>query len=66
MSFAQDAGLFVYQVDVNADRLLLMRMSEGDFREASFLDQRLLQPAAGQAQRAMQWGDWSVIAPQTE
>ncbi|MGB3472779.1 MAG: hypothetical protein WBA51_18330, partial [Erythrobacter sp.] len=41
------------------------RLSEADFRDASFLDQRLLQAQPGQQQRAMQWGDWSVIAPQT-
>ncbi|MGB3473084.1 MAG: hypothetical protein WBA51_19895, partial [Erythrobacter sp.] len=65
MSFASDASLFVYQIDAANDRLLLTRLSEADFRDASFLDQRLLQAQPGQQQRAMQWGDWSVIAPQT-
>lgn len=65
MTFASDPSLFVHQIDVASDRLLLMRLSEDDLRAASFLDQRLLQPEAGQPQRAMQWADWSVIAPQT-
>ncbi len=66
MSFAQDAGLFVHQVDLAGDRLLLMQMTEADFSSASFLDTRLVQPEPGQQPRAMQWGDWNVIAQQTE
>jgi len=65
MSFASDASLFVHQIDATNDRLLLTQLSEADFRDASFLDQRLLQAQVGQQQRAMQWGDWSVIAPQS-
>ena len=57
MSFASDASLFVHQLDIANDRLLLMRVSEADLRSASFLDQRLIQPEPGQQQRAMQWGD---------
>jgi hypothetical protein len=64
MSFASDPSLFVHQLDVAGDRLLLMRVGEDELKAASFLDQRLIQPEPGKPQRAMQWGDWSVIAPQ--
>jgi len=66
MSFNSDAGLFVHQMDVTNDRLLLMRLSEADLCAASFLDQRLLQAEPGKPQRAMQWAEWSVIADQTQ
>ncbi len=70
MTFASDASLFVHQMDVANDRLLLMQVSEAELRAASFLDQRLLQADPGAAQgspalRPMQWGSWNVIAPQT-
>ncbi len=65
MSFALDAGLFVHQMDVANDRLLLVQMTQADFRSASFLDSRLIQAQPGQQPRAMQWGDWDVIAHQT-
>ena len=66
MSFATDPGLFVHQMDVARDRLLLTQVGEEDLRAASFLDQRLLAPKPGEPPRAQQWADWSVIAPQTE
>lgn len=66
MTLASDPSLFVHQLDVATDRLLLMRVSEDDLRAASFLDQRLLEPQQGKPQRAMQWADWSTIEPQTE
>ncbi len=66
MTFASDPSLFVHQMDVAHDRLLLMRVSEDDLRAASFLDQRLLEPEQGKQQRAMQWADWSTIEPQTQ
>lgn len=66
MTFASDPSLFVHQMDIAHDRLLLMRVSEDDLRAASFLDQRLIEPQPGKPQRAMQWADWSTIAPQTE
>ncbi|MEO0872203.1 MAG: hypothetical protein AAFY19_09655, partial [Pseudomonadota bacterium] len=66
MSFASDPSLFVHQLDYADDRLLLVRVSEDDFRAASFLDQRLLQAEPGQPQRAMQWHDWSAVAAHTE
>ena len=64
MSFASDPSLFPFQLDIAGDRLLMMRVSEDEFKAASFLDQRLTQSETGKPQRAMQWGDWSVIAPQ--
>ncbi|MEM6826666.1 MAG: hypothetical protein AAF553_01845 [Pseudomonadota bacterium] len=66
MSFASDPSLFVHQIDVAHDRLLLMRVGEEDLRAASFLDQRLLEAKPGETPRARQWADWSTIAPQTE
>lgn len=70
MSFAHDAGLFVHQIDLASDRALLVAMNEADYRAASFLDNRLLQPqpgAAGSAptQRPMQWAGWNDLAAQT-
>ncbi|MFU7528263.1 hypothetical protein [Qipengyuania sp. ASV99] len=70
MSFALDAGLFVHQIDLASDRALLVAMSEADYRAASFLDNRLLQPQPGTAgaqpiQRPMQWAGWSDLAAQT-
>lgn len=64
MSFSQDAGLFVHQLDIASDRALLVTMSEADYRAASFLDNRLLQPSAGQAQRRMQWAECSSLKAQ--
>lgn len=65
MTFASDPSLFVHQLDVANDRVLLTRVPEADFRAASFLDQRLLQAAPGQQQRAAQWAQWDTIAAQT-
>ncbi|MDJ0977953.1 MAG: hypothetical protein QNI87_05400 [Erythrobacter sp.] len=66
MSFASDPSLFVHQMDTARDRLLLMRVTEDELRAASFLDQRLVQTPPGEAKRAMQWGDFATIAPQTD
>lgn len=65
MSFASDPSLFVHQMDVASDRLLLMQVSEDDLRAASFLDQRLLEPQPGVQPRPRQWADFSHIAGQT-
>ena len=66
MSFATDPSLFVHQMDVASDRLMLMKVEESDLRAASFLDQRLLEAKPGEQPRARQWGDFAHIAPQTE
>ena len=50
MQFAQDAGLFSQQLDIPNDRVLLVAMTQADYESASFLDNRLLQPAGGQTQ----------------
>lgn len=66
MSFASDPSLFVHQMDVNSDRLMLMKVEEEELRAASFLDQRLLEAKPGEQPRARQWGDFAHIASQTE
>lgn len=66
MSFATDPSLFVHQMDVNTDQLMLMKVEEEELRAASFLDQRLLEAKPGEQPRAWQWGDFAHIAPQTE
>ena len=37
---------FPHQFDIANDRVALLRMSEADYRAASFLDQRALRPGA--------------------
>ncbi len=66
MTFATDPSLFVHQMDVNSDQLMLMKVEEEDLRAASFLDQRLLEAKPGGQPRARQWGDFTHIASQTE
>ena len=56
MTFAHDAGLFPHQIDIAADRVLLVSLSEQDYRDASFLDARLLE-----RQRPMQWAAWREL-----
>ncbi|TNE42973.1 MAG: hypothetical protein EP341_11625, partial [Sphingomonadales bacterium] len=56
MDFVHSAGLFCFQLDVGGNRVLLVQLSEQEYREASFLDNRLLQQ-----QRPMQWVDWAQI-----
>lgn len=57
MDFVDGAGLFTQQLDIGGDRVLLVQMSEQDYNDASFLDNRLLQQ-----QRPMQWVDWSALS----
>lgn len=66
MTFASDPSLFVHQMDVNSDQLMLMKVEEEELRAASFLDQRLLEAKPGEQPRAWQWGEFAHIAPQTE
>lgn len=40
-AIASDAGAFPYQLDLVQRRALFVRLGEGDFRSASFLDERL-------------------------
>lgn len=55
MSFASNAGLFPHQLDIINDRVLLVELTEQAYRDASFLDQRLLD------QQPMQWASWAQL-----
>lgn len=56
-TFAQGPSWFPQQLDVAGDRVLLVQMSEADYRDASFLDQRMLTPAS-----KPQWAAWEELA----
>ena len=45
--FAADAGLLPHMADLANDRMLVAQLGEGDYRSASFLDQRLLTDRIG-------------------
>lgn len=48
---------FPHQLDTANDRVALLRMSEADYRAASFLDQRALRPGA-----EMRVAEWKALA----
>src|SRR3546814_17403385 len=52
---------FPHQIDLATDRVVLLRMSEADYRAASFLDQRALRPGA--EMRAVEWKALSDDVP---
>ncbi|SNS10425.1 hypothetical protein SAMN06295912_101362 [Sphingomonas laterariae] len=54
--FRSSAELFVQSVDLAGDRLLVQRMAEVDYAQASFLDQRILTEG-----RARQWFGWDEV-----
>jgi hypothetical protein len=54
--FRASPELFVQMLDSAQDRVLLAEMTEQDYRNASFLDQRILGPA-----RPCQWASWGEI-----
>ncbi len=56
MEFSRNASLFAHQIDIAQNRVLLVRLTEKDYREASFLDQRLLTQ-----DRPMQWAEWAAL-----
>jgi hypothetical protein len=56
-AFAQGPSWFPQQLDAAGDRVLLVHMSEANYREASFLDQRMLTP-----QSKPQWAAWDELA----
>lgn len=56
MAFDRTAGLFPHQLDILNDRVLLVPLGEQEFRDASFLDQRLLTQT-----RQMHWADWAEL-----
>src|SRR4051812_21268832 len=55
--FRGGAGFFVHMLDAAQDRLLVTALPEAAYREASFLDQRILAD-----DRPRQWLDWSDLA----
>lgn len=57
MSFANKAGLFAHQLDLATDQVLLVGLTEQDYRDASFLDARILTP-----NRQSQWHSWGQLA----
>ncbi|WP_109357099.1 hypothetical protein [Sphingorhabdus sp. EL138] len=62
--FSQDARLLPHLVDLPSDQVLLSHLTEGDYRKASFLDQRIITP---QLQRQLvPWSELSAVdMPQT-
>lgn len=55
-SFTQDASLFPHLLDVVSDRVMLSRLSERDYQNASFLDQRIVTDTA-----SGQWVPWHEL-----
>lgn len=55
--FRSSPALFVQNLDVHSDRILLAAVREPDFHQASFLDQRLLTP-----ERPREWIAWAAAA----
>ncbi|MEW4466856.1 hypothetical protein AB1K62_03375 [Parasphingorhabdus sp. JC815] len=55
--YIQDAGLLPHLVDLPTDQILLSRLTEEDYRKASFLDQRIVTP-----QLRRQFVPWSEVS----
>lgn len=55
--FPLDAALLPFLVDTQKDQVMLVRLSEEDYRNISFLDQRIITP-----QLPRQWVDWNEIS----
>lgn len=55
-AFAQGPVWFPQQMDAATDRVLLVRMDEAGYRQASFLDQRMLTQ-----QSQPQWAEWTEL-----
>ncbi len=55
--FPVDAALLPFLMDVNADQVMLVRLSEDDYRNISFLDQRIVTP-----QLPRQLVDWNELS----
>lgn len=54
--FSADAGLLPHMADLANDRVLVALLAEGDYRTASFLDQRLLTDGIGR-----EWMAWDIL-----
>ena len=54
--FAADASLLPHMADLTNDRVLIALLGEGDYRAASFLDQRLLTDRIGR-----EWKPWDAL-----
>lgn len=54
--FAADASLLPHMADLANDRVLVAQLSQGDYRGASFLDQRLLTDRIGR-----EWLPWAAL-----
>lgn len=54
--FAADAGLLPHMADLASDRVLVALLGEADYRNASFLDQRLLTDRIGR-----EWMEWDAL-----
>jgi hypothetical protein len=54
--FAADASLFPHMADLTNDRVLVAQIAEGDYRSASFLDQRLITDRVGR-----EWVPWTAL-----
>lgn len=55
-AFARGPAWFPQQMDAATNRVLLVRMAEEDYRQASFLDQRMLT-----RQSQPQWAEWAEL-----
>jgi hypothetical protein len=55
--FAADAALLPHMADLANDRVLVALLGEGDYRGASFLDQRVLTERIGR-----EWKAWDALA----
>jgi hypothetical protein len=58
-AFARDAALFPHLADLQKDQVLLSTMSETTFRQASFLDQRILTPEL--QRQVVSWADVASV-----
>ncbi|MGJ8562696.1 MAG: hypothetical protein ACSHXY_03995 [Alphaproteobacteria bacterium] len=57
--FSRDAALLPHMLDVLSDQVLLSRLSEADYRKASFLDQRIITPEL--ARETVPWKNLSTV-----
>ena len=51
--FSKDASLLAHMIDIGSDQVMLSNMTEQDYKNASFLDRRIITPEL--KWRAVQW-----------